>query len=491
MVQARLRSMYTVTCVLFAILQLQASGFQETTVELVDITPEDLMKAVQPVVDAAAKQHNTSFSVSIRSINIPTTSIFAGLDDRSATTQTKIDVNSRFPMGSVTKSWTAAAIMRMKELGWIDIDKPIANYVDHVLFKFNGTSMAALWNNDPKVNNITARLLMQMRAGLNDYEDAPYEAWTWEHPNQDWSPFDMLHKMNKTWVCGGPGICGHYASTGYEILGLALCQLQNCSDWSELDQKWVLPQSLKQKYNGVIFPEHGKCNKYPHMIHQYSLNATSTTSHTSTPWRTTLPENLLSPLDNVSPQHGVDVHFTDIINYSCLNGWSCGNIAATTESIANWYWDLLGDYKIVSEQTVTQMLNGTPLTNGWSPGLRYGLGLSHYKSSGDPNNYTTIVGHGGADWGSISHFAGYNLKFNFTVCIATSSVSGLNCSKEYRDKYPIPPGSVYAETFYDDVVCEVFDSVFQAMTNGSIEHLECNKPPKHHDNYTYTCVWDF
>ena len=75
----------------------------------------------------------------------------------------------------------------------------------------------------------------------------------------------------------------------------------------------------------------------------------------------------------------VDVSYSDIIGFSCLNGWACGSIAATTDSVADWYWDLLGTYAILEEKTITKMLNGTPLTNGWSPGLKYGLGLSHKK----------------------------------------------------------------------------------------------------------------
>lgn len=46
---------------------------------------------------------------------------------------------------------------------------------------------------------------MSMRAGLNDYDDAFYADWTWSHPDQDWSPFDILHRLNKTFVCGGCG----------------------------------------------------------------------------------------------------------------------------------------------------------------------------------------------------------------------------------------------------------------------------------------------
>lgn len=49
----------------------------------------------------------------------------------------------------------------------------------------------------------------------------------------------------------------------------------------------------------------------------------------------------------------VDVSYSDIIGFSCLNGWACGSIAATTSSVADWYWDLLGTYSILEEKTIT------------------------------------------------------------------------------------------------------------------------------------------
>lgn len=451
-----------------------------------EVDVPDLQKAMQTAVDAVSSFHNTSFSVSLRSESTGLLTAFSGLDDRSNGRQSRLTEHSRFPMGSVTKSWTAAGIMRYSELGLIDIDEPISLYTDDLMTRLNGTTLAALWHHDPRVINITARGLMSMRAGLNDYDDAFYADWTWSHPDQDWSPFDILHRLNKTFVCGGPNTCGHYASPGYDILGLALCQLSNCSSWETLDFKAVLPADLLDKFEGATFPEKGKCLDDPKIVHQYNFSS------------------VLRP----GSTDEVDVSYSDIIGFSCLNGWACGSIAATTSSVADWYWDLLGTYSILEEKTITKMLNGTPLTNGWSPGLKYGLGLSHYGLGAriDPENATNLIGHGGADWGSVAHFSGLNVKHNFSICFAANSVSGLNCSKEYQDVYALPPGEQYAEKFYYTGVCEIYDAILQIMSHGTAMHLKCAegkknkaivapssephpKPPT--NNYSYTCHWDF
>lgn len=87
------------------------------------------------------------------------------------------------------------------------------------------------------------------------------------------------------------------------------------------------------------------------------------------------------------------------------------------------------------------------------------------------------VGHGGSDYGSLGHLAGYNIRFGFGLAVAATSVSGMNCSEEYRQRYPVVPGAVYNEMFYSrDVSCRVYDTVLQVITDGKATRLNCSKP---------------
>merc|ERR1712079_302785 len=107
---------------------------------------------------------------------------------------------------------------------------------------------------------------------------------------------------------------------------------------------------------------------------------------------------------------------------------TCGNIAASVGGITNWWWELLHDRTIVSNQSIAEMMVGAPLSKGWSPGLWYGLGIMRHKVSSDNRNLTWTVGHGGQDWGSNAAMAGYNERFKFSLTIASNTVSGMNCS---------------------------------------------------------------
>ena len=72
--------------------------------------------------------------------------------------------------------------------GLVDIDAPVAHYVDPVLRKQNGTTLLELWNGDRTILNVTARMLMGMRAGLLDYNDSWYfDEYSWL--GLDFDPF--------------------------------------------------------------------------------------------------------------------------------------------------------------------------------------------------------------------------------------------------------------------------------------------------------------
>ena len=70
-------------------------------------------------------------------------------------------------------------------------------------------------------------------------DDTWYHEVTLNDPTYDVTPFDLLHRLSKRFVCT-PGTCGNYASPSYELLGLALVHVHNLSRWEDLDQRDVV-----------------------------------------------------------------------------------------------------------------------------------------------------------------------------------------------------------------------------------------------------------
>jgi CubicO group peptidase (beta-lactamase class C family) len=78
-----------------------------------------------------------------------------GLRDRAKRLPT--DADTRYEIGSITKQFTAAAILQLKSAGKIDLDASVATYLPTV----------------PHAAEITVRQLLTHTTGLDDYVDIP------------------------------------------------------------------------------------------------------------------------------------------------------------------------------------------------------------------------------------------------------------------------------------------------------------------------------
>ena len=105
---------------------------------------------------------------------------------------------------------------------------------------------------------------------------------------------------------------------------------------------------------------------------------------------------------------GIKISDIDLEDYSCLNGWGFGNLAASANDIAKFYYAYFGSEEVITYNTAAKMMEfrymNDPVFN-----VSYGLGtMPEYNNpKQDPAkdtypNYETfeIIGHAGADWGS-------------------------------------------------------------------------------------------
>ena len=125
------------------------------------------------------------------------------------------------PVGSLTKSYTATAVLRLYEQGKVGLNDTIDMHVDEFLKRTNGSTILDVWDGDETIKNVTIYELLHMTSGINEYNDDGMENWTYAHPDEDFSPLDYIWSVNKTWRAP-PGTHDHYSSIGYELLGLVL-----------------------------------------------------------------------------------------------------------------------------------------------------------------------------------------------------------------------------------------------------------------------------
>ena len=78
----------------------------------------------------------------------------------------------------------------------------------------------------------------------------------------------------------------------------------------------------------------------------------------------------------VDPRLRLDF-FVDLYDFSCLNGWTMGNIAAAPKDVALFYHDLANG-RLVSPTSLAQMMDWKPFSAGNidpPAGTQYGLGV--------------------------------------------------------------------------------------------------------------------
>jgi D-alanyl-D-alanine carboxypeptidase len=121
-----------------------------------------------------------------------------------------------FRIASVTKIYTAAAIFRLLEMDRIDLDAPIARYIDD-------ETRALLTGDGYNPDLITITHLLGHASGLRDYADTTYEQAVMADPQRRWTRHQQVaFAMEHGDPLGAPGAAFHYSDTGYIILGLII-----------------------------------------------------------------------------------------------------------------------------------------------------------------------------------------------------------------------------------------------------------------------------
>ena len=226
---------------------------------------------IQAVVNASAAFFNVSLSAAF-TLSDGTTSAFAAGPDNRAVAGSFVTPSSLYPSGSVTKTFTATAAMRLVEKKKLQLDEPFHQVVDPWLKKQGEPSLLQLWNNDTTIQTVTVRHLLQMRSGIPDYNDQVLRQWSIDHPKQDWLPSNYIKNVSRTFLFA-PGSGGAYSGVGYVLLGWVLCAATDgCNKWSDLDQAALVKTKHFSLGEETIFMKTGACSQYDGVVHQYCFD---------------------------------------------------------------------------------------------------------------------------------------------------------------------------------------------------------------------------
>ena len=142
-----------------------------------------------------------------------------------------METNMHFRVGSITKTFTAIAVLQLVDDNLISLDEPIQSYLPE--------------KNIPRGDEITVRMLGNMTSGLFSYTfDSIFQLEYFGNPNKEWLPDSLLARAFSHPNLFDPGTDFYYCNTNTVILGLLLEKMTNKTVAQVFEDRIFKPLSL-------------------------------------------------------------------------------------------------------------------------------------------------------------------------------------------------------------------------------------------------------
>lgn len=228
-----------------------------------------------------------------------------------------------FRLGSITKQFTAAAILLLEEEGKLEVTDPITEYLPD--YPTNG-------------HTITIEHLLTHTSGIYSYTDLPgYMATT---VRQDMTVEELIEQFKDQPMEFSPGERWSYSNSGYILLGAILEEVSGVTYAEFLEDRIFEPLDLQQTYYGG-----------PQII----------------PNRVTGYDNNANGLRNAYP-------------LSMTQPYAAGSILSTVDDLAQWNAALFGG-DLLSSASLEKMTSPYTLNDGSSASYGYGLAATQLRGS--------------------------------------------------------------------------------------------------------------
>jgi D-alanyl-D-alanine carboxypeptidase len=279
-------------------------------------------------------------------IVIPDEGLWAGASGiADPSTGDPVTPKTVFALGSVTKTFVAALVLKLSEDGLLRLDDPLARWLPHF----------------PEANRITVRELLNHTSGAFDVsEDPAFLEAQFAHPRQLWKPQRILSYVGRPLF--RPGANWSYSNTNYILLGLIVEKATRSTVAEELRRRVLAPAHAE-----AVYVQGEESVPAPVMRSQFDVDSDGEADDLSD-GTTTIPNTALATA-----------------------AWTAGGLAATPEAVAR-FGDALFNGPLLAPASLRQMVDfSAELGKGRGGGLGYGLGISRFEIPGHD-----VRGHGGS-----------------------------------------------------------------------------------------------
>ena len=182
-------------------------------------------------IDSLAKDYMTlkkAPAVSIAVVRGKDTLVMKGYGLASREANRAATASTIYRIGSITKQFTAAGIMREVEQGKISLNDPITKYLPDV---------------PTHGERITVRHLLTHTSGVHNYTDSPEWVRRW---GEAMTPRQIVAFVDKDTLDFAPGTKYSYSNTGYVLLGMILEKVTGQPYATYVQRQFFTPLGLTQ-----------------------------------------------------------------------------------------------------------------------------------------------------------------------------------------------------------------------------------------------------
>ncbi len=154
-----------------------------------------------------------------------------GYSDLEKKTPMKID--NTYRIGSLTKTFTISVLLQLVDEGKISLEDKLSKFLPDF----------------PNGNNITIRMLADMRSGLYNYSEAPAFDDSLEfRPKKVWTNQELIDFALTFSTYFAPNTDFHYSNTNTILIGMIIEKLTNSKLSDEVSKRIIVPLGLKNTY---------------------------------------------------------------------------------------------------------------------------------------------------------------------------------------------------------------------------------------------------
>ena len=195
----------------------------------------DIVSRVDSLVSAFITTTNTP-AVSVAVLRGSDTLVMKGYGQASIEAHRAATASTVYRIGSITKQFTSAAIMRLAERGKLSIDDPMSKYLPDV--PTHGRS-------------ITIRRLLNHTSGIHNYTAEP--GWQ-QHWADEMTPRAIVAFVDHDSLDFNPGDAWSYSNTNYVLLGMIIEKVTGEPYATYVQRDLFTPLGLKQTSYCVNHP---------------------------------------------------------------------------------------------------------------------------------------------------------------------------------------------------------------------------------------------